>query len=584
SRTTTQEEASQWINPLLEPRVLDLASILHPPQQRDYFHLPTLDLSRSRVHSNSNPDTPSPAHSYKLPSLDFSQAQASAYWPGAASSTPATTVQSPHHTLPTPPSDTNDRHKPTGVNPSDLAALAASQQPGMASSLEPTATPGSLSARRPAANNLGSMSLPPLPFRQNTAQKTFGSFAFEATQPPQTSTLNSGNLLTPPSNISSNSLSPISNIVNGVNATAAGQCVPSFGQSTPNWLQQPTGTTPYGMGTGMTPQPWPNNVKGLFSPSIAGSLQRNNSNSPSASDGLPPPPPFDLTQVSPYSNSAPSTLPSASANQQAFAQNSLFQAAQSQSQVQTPISAATMTSPPMSGTQLSYMDRPQSATTTYPYSLSQPASAQASTFSSFNSTTSPTQQSPLSAPLTGTSRFSPPVGPQTTFPPPNPQMAAYGFRPYNSQYPMPVIPGQLPLGNPVMTNINNPGNQMAMVGLHSGMTGSMVPSYHSGHAAQIYVNQNQPPLNDRPFKCDQCPQSFNRNHDLKRHKRIHLAVKPFPCGHCDKSFSRKDALKRHILVKGCGKTPQANENQRDGSPDPSDEDNENEDSYASNGT
>jgi len=47
----------------------------------------------------------------------------------------------------------------------------------------------------------------------------------------------------------------------------------------------------------------------------------------------------------------------------------------------------------------------------------------------------------------------------------------------------------------------------------------------------------------RPFKCDQCPRSFNRNHDLKRHKRIHLAVKPFPCGHCDKSFSRKDALK-----------------------------------------
>lgn len=60
------------------------------------------------------------------------------------------------------------------------------------------------------------------------------------------------------------------------------------------------------------------------------------------------------------------------------------------------------------------------------------------------------------------------------------------------------------------------------------------------------------PLQDRPFKCDQCVQSFNRNHDLKRHKRIHLAVKPFPCHHCDKSFSRKDALKRHILVKGCG--------------------------------
>lgn len=57
---------------------------------------------------------------------------------------------------------------------------------------------------------------------------------------------------------------------------------------------------------------------------------------------------------------------------------------------------------------------------------------------------------------------------------------------------------------------------------------------------------------ERPFKCDECPQSFQRSHDLKRHKRIHLAVKPFPCPSCDKSFSRKDALKRHILVKGCG--------------------------------
>ncbi|KAM4059849.1 hypothetical protein HRG_002528 [Hirsutella rhossiliensis] len=51
----------------------------------------------------------------------------------------------------------------------------------------------------------------------------------------------------------------------------------------------------------------------------------------------------------------------------------------------------------------------------------------------------------------------------------------------------------------------------------------------------------------RPYRCDQCTQSFNRNHDLKRHKGIHLDVKPFPCKSCNKSFSRKDALKRHCL-------------------------------------
>jgi uncharacterized Zn-finger protein len=50
-------------------------------------------------------------------------------------------------------------------------------------------------------------------------------------------------------------------------------------------------------------------------------------------------------------------------------------------------------------------------------------------------------------------------------------------------------------------------------------------------------------LSKRPFQCDVCPQSFNRNHDLKRHKRTHLAVKPFHCSYCEKSFSRRDALK-----------------------------------------
>ncbi|KAI1046461.1 hypothetical protein LB505_010761 [Fusarium chuoi] len=84
-----------------------------------------------------------------------------------------------------------------------------------------------------------------------------------------------------------------------------------------------------------------------------------------------------------------------------------------------------------------------------------------------------------------------------------------------------------------------------------------------GHP-MLYGGQGQPPptQSERPFKCDQCVQSFSRNHDLKRHKRIHLAVKPFPCTFCSKSFSRKDALKRHRLVKGC--ETKNNENSGDG--------------------
>ncbi|RGP62111.1 hypothetical protein FLONG3_10317 [Fusarium longipes] len=106
-------------------------------------------------------------------------------------------------------------------------------------------------------------------------------------------------------------------------------------------------------------------------------------------------------------------------------------------------------------------------------------------------------------------------------------------------------------GSAIMSNIHQPGAQMSMI------PGMGVPSYapimYGGHGAP-------PPQSERPFKCDQCTQSFSRNHDLKRHKRIHLAVKPFPCTFCSKSFSRKDALKRHRLVKGCeNKANEANE-------------------------
>lgn len=142
---------------------------------------------------------------------------------------------------------------------------------------------------------------------------------------------------------------------------------------------------------------------------------------------------------------------------------------------------------------------------------------------------------------------------------PSPTTGSPGARGVNSVANGPSGPyryGHFPLPNmgtnhgTIMSNMHHPGGQMSMIpgmGHHHAYGAGPVASY--SQAAQ--------PQSERPFKCDQCIQSFSRNHDLKRHKRIHLAVKPFPCNYCSKSFSRKDALKVRTLLPAWSSLPSA---------------------------
>ena len=403
----------------------------------------------------------------------------------------------------------------------------------MASTMEPTGQPQSLGARRSAASNLPNFELPPPP----AISQKFMTYTVPATQSTP-AMVSVGNLLTPPSNIPGDSLSPISSAMSNTgNATQPYTPTGGF------WQPSSGGANTFSLGTGTTPQAWNNQgpinplfpPRGIFSPSL-NSLVRNSSNSPSSADGLPPPPPFDMNPLPPFpgsmSMSTPSNPPSVTTQQhQAIAQAYM--------NAQSPGSAPTTQASPINASD-SYTQQRQPPTPTY-YNGSQPSSTpQNNHFPAFQNH-SPAQQSPMSASTPHGPRISP-ISAQT----PGVQQSASQqgstfVRPYPT-YNLPAMPG------PIMTNMHSPGGHMAMVNMPGhALPGSMMPGFpHSGASAQMqqmYGGHQPSHQSERPFKCDQCPQSFNRNHDLKRHKRIHLAVKPFPCGHCEKSFSRKDALK-----------------------------------------
>ncbi|KAI9828309.1 MAG: hypothetical protein M1832_002737 [Thelocarpon impressellum] len=521
---------------LLDPAPRFTTATLTRPSlpQRDHLRLPGIDLLAIAPHAPSSPDNVRLARSRQR-------------------------GDDPSSPLQTPPPVSTERAGPGPAGDSPNLATAVASSAPMGSMPDPS----SFTARRSAASNLPNFQLPP---PELSGMQKFPPLSSFNPLPPQPMN-GGGNLLTPPTNVPGDVLSPISS--SGVNSGSSASSNPAVPPYTPLSYWPPPGQagSPYGYGAGSAPGPLSGFAaqapsfpgRSMLSPSLSSLQQaggRNSSNSPTTGEGLSlPPPPYDLN-LPPFPTSMPMSAPgapmSASLPDLAVQQRAMNNALMS---AQTPGSGATTQPSPVHAPEPYQPQQRLPPTPSYYNPGSHPASAPAHQTSFPNSFTgaSPTQQSPSSA--VTAPRISPlsaGVGqPPALHPAPTPSAAGHYSRPIS--YSLPAMSG------PIMSNVHSPGSQMSLVG---GMPGGMMPAY-SGHGSlsQMYgahahahaQQAQQQQQNDRPFKCDQCPQSFNRNHDLKRHKRIHLAVKPFPCGHCEKSFSRKDALKRHILVKGCGK-------------------------------
>ncbi|TVY52313.1 Transcriptional regulator prz1 [Lachnellula cervina] len=386
----------------------------------------------------------------------------------------------------------------------------------------------SLTARRSAASNLPTFQLPP-PDHLGMHKYPAAYAPTSSNQPPAPVS----SVLTPPASLP-NENSPLSSLNSGSSGSSAAGVPPyqpmGYWPTPQNpsytYSSAPSMPAPYAQQQQQQQQQQHNymGARSLYSPSM--NYPNRGNNSPSNGEGLPPPP-YDISLPS-----FPTSMGSSAGQQQ----NLPTLAPQQQQSQHHQLNHNTLVSSQQSSSQAphqgplhapeNYGGRPPPTPTYYT-----PASTpQQSTFPAFTQQ-SPTQHSPISS-SAPSHRISPVSAPQ-----------GYHSRPY-SGYSLPAMAG------PIMSNVHSPGNQMALVG---GMN-MQYPQHQLGGPIYGHHPGAQQQQNDRPFKCDQCPQSFNRNHDLKRHKRIHLAVKPFPCGHCEKSFSRKDALKRHILVKGCGKS------------------------------
>ncbi|KAI9463627.1 hypothetical protein BJY52DRAFT_1252696 [Lactarius psammicola] len=139
--------------------------------------------------------------------------------------------------------------------------------------------------------------------------------------------------------------------------------------------------------------------------------------------------------------------------------------------------------------------------------------------------------------------------------------ASYQSQVANSQSPHNVSPSSLPYpsqsgvtsSDPRPGYSHNRSLSLPQPGYPSASVSNPYGAHDSPHSQLVVqgIDQMQYPASpQRPFACDMCALSFNRQHDLKRHRETHSGEKPFLCnGGCGKTFTRKDDSQ---LVKRCG--------------------------------
>ena len=444
----------------------------------------------------------------------------------------------------------------------------------------------SFASRRPAATSLPAFSLPPpdipsmrYPASSTPAAPLRGSAAPDnshlALSPPSSAPASQSqappvlpavsSVLTPPSGASADGLSPFSSIVNTTSSQSSqpGPTPGAYYTQSPvsNW---PT-TSSYSYTNGPAHHPGASQGHQSSYASSSRSIYSTASPSPhhhftTSGRSAQPPGTTEGLPATTYSESPSILNPSPGSSGLHPSSHHQRNPSTSQASLST---HATSTSGPLSN-ESSY--RPPTSVSSY-YSPSTTSQQQQPSYAAYVTCTAPGPQSSLSAPSPatsgGTARPSSISGTPRSLSGMAPPMG-YGAG-SGGRHPPPTYPGYTLQPSPMITNLQHPGSALSMIGGPNGMT--MPPGYgHPPHPQNLSAYSHGQQLiqqAERPFKCDRCPQSFNRNHDLKRHKRIHLAVKPFPCTFCEKSFSRKDALKVCLeFARTKGKSSQDSANTR----------------------